>query len=118
MIKVVKSFSKAFSCITWHHLTPFIPLGKDNADSYRRISDRSGVSVYKKYPPTLSCRGYWPICISSPPPWCGGWVTYQVQSDPDLVTPDLVTPRFSDRINFPRYRKLTVFDPDLVATPI
>eukprot|EP00116_Pleurobrachia_bachei_P011363 sb/3471625/ len=39
-------------------------------------------------------------------------------SDPDLVTPDLVTPRFSDRINFPRYRKLTAFDPDLVATPI
>eukprot|EP00116_Pleurobrachia_bachei_P005466 sb/3465728/ len=42
----------------------------------------------------------------------------QLQWDPDLVTPDLVTPRFSDRINFPRYRKLTVFDPDLVATPI
>ena len=41
-----------------------------------------------------------------------------IQSDPDLVTPDLVTPRFSDKINFPRYRKLTVFDPDLVATPI
>eukprot|EP00116_Pleurobrachia_bachei_P016302 sb/3476564/ len=34
------------------------------------------------------------------------------QSDPDLVTPDLVTPRFSDMINFPRYRKLTVFHPD------
>eukprot|EP00116_Pleurobrachia_bachei_P011477 sb/3471739/ len=29
-----------------------------------------------------------------------------------------MTPRFSDRINFPRYRKLTVFDPELVATPI
>eukprot|EP00116_Pleurobrachia_bachei_P002139 sb/3462401/ len=43
---------------------------------------------------------------------------HQLQSDPDLVTPDLVTPRFSDRINFPRYRKLTVFYPDLVATPI
>ena len=28
------------------------------------------------------------------------------QSDPDLVTPDLVTPRFSDRMNFPRYRKI------------
>eukprot|EP00116_Pleurobrachia_bachei_P008303 sb/3468565/ len=42
----------------------------------------------------------------------------EVQSDPDLVPPDLVTPRFSDRINFPQYRKLTVFDPDLVATPI
>eukprot|EP00116_Pleurobrachia_bachei_P013740 sb/3474002/ len=41
-----------------------------------------------------------------------------LQSDPDLVTPDLVTPRFIDRINFPRYRKLTIFDPDLVATPI
>eukprot|EP00116_Pleurobrachia_bachei_P006354 sb/3466616/ len=58
-----------------------------------------------------------------------------IQSDPDLVPPDLVTPRFSDRINFPRYRKeltprfsdtinfpryrkLAVFDPDLVATPI
>eukprot|EP00116_Pleurobrachia_bachei_P012733 sb/3472995/ len=45
-------------------------------------------------------------------------VAISVQSDPDLVTPDLVTPRFSDRINFPRYRKLMVFDPDLVATPI
>eukprot|EP00116_Pleurobrachia_bachei_P011083 sb/3471345/ len=43
---------------------------------------------------------------------------HYIQSDPDLVTPDLVTPRFSDRINFPRYRKLTVFDPDLVPTPI
>eukprot|EP00116_Pleurobrachia_bachei_P017624 sb/3477886/ len=41
-----------------------------------------------------------------------------IQSDPDLVPPDLVTPRFSDMINFPRYRKLAVFDPDLVATPI
>eukprot|EP00116_Pleurobrachia_bachei_P010312 sb/3470574/ len=39
-------------------------------------------------------------------------------SDPDLVTPDLVTPRFSDMINFPRYMKLMVFDPDLVAPPI
>eukprot|EP00116_Pleurobrachia_bachei_P012008 sb/3472270/ len=34
-------------------------------------------------------------------------------SDSDLVPPDLVTPRLSDRINFPRYRKLTIFDPDL-----
>eukprot|EP00116_Pleurobrachia_bachei_P005911 sb/3466173/ len=32
--------------------------------------------------------------------------------------PDLVAPRFSDRKNFPPYRRLTVFDPDLVATPI
>eukprot|EP00116_Pleurobrachia_bachei_P005265 sb/3465527/ len=40
---------------------------------------------------------------------------FLLQSDPYLVTPDLVTPRFSDRINFPRYRKLTVFDPDLVT---
>eukprot|EP00116_Pleurobrachia_bachei_P018225 sb/3478487/ len=38
--------------------------------------------------------------------------------NPYLVPPDLVTPRFSDRINFPRYRKLTVFDPDLVPNPI
>eukprot|EP00116_Pleurobrachia_bachei_P006897 sb/3467159/ len=41
-----------------------------------------------------------------------------IQSDPYLVTPYLVTPRFSDMINFPRYRKVTVFDPDLVPTPI
>eukprot|EP00116_Pleurobrachia_bachei_P014477 sb/3474739/ len=34
----------------------------------------------------------------------------QVQSDPDLVTTDLVTTRFSDRINFPRYRKLMVLE--------
>eukprot|EP00116_Pleurobrachia_bachei_P008109 sb/3468371/ len=37
---------------------------------------------------------------------------------PRFSAPDLVTPRFSDRINFPRYRKVTVFDPDLVPTPI
>eukprot|EP00116_Pleurobrachia_bachei_P017909 sb/3478171/ len=42
----------------------------------------------------------------------------ELQSDPDLVPPYLVTPRFSDRINFPRYRKVTVFDPDLVPSPI
>eukprot|EP00116_Pleurobrachia_bachei_P009648 sb/3469910/ len=41
-----------------------------------------------------------------------------LQSDPYLVPPDLVAPRFSDTINFPRYRKLTLFDPDLVPTPI
>eukprot|EP00116_Pleurobrachia_bachei_P004044 sb/3464306/ len=39
------------------------------------------------------------------------------ESDPDLGTPDLRTPRFRDRISFPRYRKLTLFDPDLVDTP-
>eukprot|EP00116_Pleurobrachia_bachei_P012591 sb/3472853/ len=39
-------------------------------------------------------------------------------SDPDLVPSDLMTPRFSDIINFPRYRKLTLFDLDLVPTPI
>eukprot|EP00116_Pleurobrachia_bachei_P002964 sb/3463226/ len=40
-----------------------------------------------------------------------------IQSDPDLGAPDLGTPRFRDRILFPRYRKLTLFDPDLVDTP-
>eukprot|EP00116_Pleurobrachia_bachei_P018735 sb/3478997/ len=53
--------------------------------------------------------------------WWGNFITkWRIEgaSDPDLVPPDLVTPRFSDRINFPRYRKLTVFDPDLVPTPI
>ena len=39
----------------------------------------------------------------------------EIQSDPDLVTPDLVTPRFSDMINFPRNKKLVAFDPDLVT---
>ena len=39
----------------------------------------------------------------------------KVQSDPDLVTPDIVTPRFSDMINIPRYKKLMAFDPDLVT---
>ena len=32
---------------------------------------------------------------------------------PDLTGSDLPEPRFTGRINFPRYRKLTVFDPDL-----
>eukprot|EP00116_Pleurobrachia_bachei_P006595 sb/3466857/ len=46
---------------------------------------------------------------------CEATVNYCIQSDPDLVAPDLVAPRFSERINFNRYRKLTVFDPDLVT---
>eukprot|EP00116_Pleurobrachia_bachei_P006599 sb/3466861/ len=32
----------------------------------------------------------------------------KVQSDPDLVPSYLVTPRFSDTINFPRYRKMSL----------
>eukprot|EP00116_Pleurobrachia_bachei_P016987 sb/3477249/ len=46
------------------------------------------------------------------------WESNVKESDPDLVPPDLVTPRFSDKMNFPRFKKLTVFDPDLVPTPI
>eukprot|EP00116_Pleurobrachia_bachei_P005801 sb/3466063/ len=41
-----------------------------------------------------------------------------VQSDPDLPGPDIPEPRFTGRINFPRYRKLTVFHPDIPDTPI
>eukprot|EP00116_Pleurobrachia_bachei_P015364 sb/3475626/ len=39
-------------------------------------------------------------------------------SDPDLPDPDLPEPRFTGRINLPRSRKLTVFDPDIPDTPI
>ena len=31
-----------------------------------------------------------------------GIIEWKLQSDPDLVTPDLVTPRFSDTIFFPQ----------------
>eukprot|EP00116_Pleurobrachia_bachei_P009474 sb/3469736/ len=41
-----------------------------------------------------------------------------VQSDPDLPGPDLPEPRFTGRINFPRYRNLMVFHPDIPGTPI
>eukprot|EP00116_Pleurobrachia_bachei_P009151 sb/3469413/ len=41
-----------------------------------------------------------------------------IQSDPDLPGPDIPEPRFTGRINFPRYRKLTVFHPDISGTPI
>ena len=41
--------------------------------------------------------------------------TAYIQSDPSLVSPDLVTPRFSDMINFFRHNKLMAFDPDLVT---
>ena len=44
-----------------------------------------------------------------------GWL---IQSDPDLPGLDLPEPRFTGRINFPRYRKLTVFNPDIPGTPI
>eukprot|EP00116_Pleurobrachia_bachei_P000734 sb/3460996/ len=41
-----------------------------------------------------------------------------LQSDPDLPGPDIPKLRFSGRINFPRYRKLMVFHPDIPGTPI
>nr|AFK75426.1 putative secretory peptide-16 [Pleurobrachia bachei] len=37
---------------------------------------------------------------------------------PRFSGPRFIGPRFSDRINFPQYRKLTLFDPDLVVSPI
>eukprot|EP00116_Pleurobrachia_bachei_P008603 sb/3468865/ len=37
---------------------------------------------------------------------------FEIQSDPDLGTP-----RFRDTISFPRYRKVTLFDPDLISKP-
>eukprot|EP00116_Pleurobrachia_bachei_P018957 sb/3479219/ len=47
---------------------------------------------------------------------CIQWKKYsfslQLQSDPDLGAPNLGTPRFRDKISFPRYRKLTLFDLD------
>eukprot|EP00116_Pleurobrachia_bachei_P016594 sb/3476856/ len=39
-------------------------------------------------------------------------------SDPDLPGPDISEPRFTGRMNFPRYRKLTAFYPDIPGTPI
>eukprot|EP00116_Pleurobrachia_bachei_P002187 sb/3462449/ len=41
-----------------------------------------------------------------------------VQSDPDLTGPDLPEPRFTGRKNFPQFRKLTVYHPDILGTPI
>eukprot|EP00116_Pleurobrachia_bachei_P017176 sb/3477438/ len=58
------------------------------------------------------------IGLTGPKYSCFTKLLYYFVSDPNLVHPDLVTPRFRDRINFPRYRKLTLFDPDLLATPI
>eukprot|EP00116_Pleurobrachia_bachei_P014590 sb/3474852/ len=45
-------------------------------------------------------------------------VGLHIQSDPDLPGPDLPEPRFTGRIHFPRYRKLTVFHPEISDTPI
>eukprot|EP00116_Pleurobrachia_bachei_P016143 sb/3476405/ len=41
-----------------------------------------------------------------------------IQSDPDLPGRDIPEPRLTGRINFPRYRNLTVFHPDIPGTPI
>eukprot|EP00116_Pleurobrachia_bachei_P015912 sb/3476174/ len=41
-----------------------------------------------------------------------------VTVDPDLPGPDIPEPRFTGTVNFPRYWKLTVFDPDIPGTPI
>eukprot|EP00116_Pleurobrachia_bachei_P015559 sb/3475821/ len=42
----------------------------------------------------------------------------RIQSDPDLPGPDLPEPRFTGRKNFPRFRNLTVYHPDIPGTPI
>eukprot|EP00116_Pleurobrachia_bachei_P016344 sb/3476606/ len=47
-----------------------------------------------------------------------GITLISIQSDPDLPGPDLPEPRFNGRIIFPRYRKLTISDPDIPGTPI
>eukprot|EP00116_Pleurobrachia_bachei_P003066 sb/3463328/ len=41
-----------------------------------------------------------------------------LDSDPDLPGLDLPEPRFTGRVNFPRYGKQTIFDPDIPGTPI
>eukprot|EP00116_Pleurobrachia_bachei_P013424 sb/3473686/ len=47
-----------------------------------------------------------------------GW-PLGIQSNPDLPGPDLPEPRFTGRMNFPRYRKITVFYPyNITGTPI
>eukprot|EP00116_Pleurobrachia_bachei_P013062 sb/3473324/ len=91
-----------------------------NLDIDRRTRVQFSATVFPHSTACIARKGYllgvdpaWSRRQLVPPP------PNVLQSDPDLVPPDLVTPRrFSDRINFPRYRKLTVFDPDLVPSPI
>eukprot|EP00116_Pleurobrachia_bachei_P008228 sb/3468490/ len=45
-------------------------------------------------------------------------IIYPVQSDPDLPGPDLPEPRFTGRKTFSRFKKLTVYHPDIPGTPI
>eukprot|EP00116_Pleurobrachia_bachei_P018490 sb/3478752/ len=45
-------------------------------------------------------------------------ISIYVQSTPIYRAPIYRKPRFTGRVNFPRYRKLTVFHPDIPGTPI
>eukprot|EP00116_Pleurobrachia_bachei_P014452 sb/3474714/ len=66
------------------------------SESREREREGAGCSEKRVLPGKSGCPVY-----RGPVNW-GAYVIITVQSDPDLVTP-----RFSDRINFPRYRKLT-----------
>eukprot|EP00116_Pleurobrachia_bachei_P014234 sb/3474496/ len=52
-------------------------------------------------------------CNHSKCKWGELFMTKVIQSDPDFPGPDLPEPRFTGRVNFPQYGKMTVFDPDL-----
>eukprot|EP00116_Pleurobrachia_bachei_P008093 sb/3468355/ len=100
LISAVLPFPSS-SCPVWRRHTPFDPtVSSDGVGGARQLL----------------------VCL----PNCGGpCVEITLTSDTFLrnvstatVGPRFSDPRFSDKINFPRYRKLTLFDPDLVATPI
>eukprot|EP00116_Pleurobrachia_bachei_P014044 sb/3474306/ len=80
-----------------------------------KLTSIFSLTVHAKTIPTISSG---PALRAGPNPENSKCWKIKVQSDPDLVPSYLVTPRFSDTINFPRYRKLTLFDLDLVPTPI
>ena len=101
-----------FACHSWKHLTPLVV-------KWSWFQELISQLVTDISPGIPFSDPAWACVIISGTQYRRTINHEQVlQSDPDIPGPDLPEPRFTGRIYFPQYRKLTIFDPDIPGTPI